>query len=141
MTTRDLTKAAADTGDPSKLLELEGRFEKLQAARAAAVADARKASIAQAQAEISARQLQQETADFMLFAGQMDRVVAVEGVWPTPPFKNESGAVILETPFSSRDARTATRVMHSKLAEEAKHLETRFSNLFEAEQDDETETE
>lgn len=135
MTTVNLSKAAANTGDTDKLVELENRFKQLIEARARAVEASRKASIAQAAAEIAARELQQENAAFMLFAGSLDNVVATESIWPTPAFRNDSGDIILETPFSSRDTRTVTRVMHSKLADEAKDLEQRFGDMFETEEE------
>lgn len=139
ITSVNLSKAAANTDDPSKLVELESRYERLSNAQATAVKSARMAVEAQAQAEIDARKLQQENAKFLIFAGELDRTVATEGIWPTPAFKNESGDVILETPYSTRDARTATRVMHSKLADEAKQLSERFGGLFEEEEHNEEE--
>lgn len=134
MTKVNLTRAAANTNDPSMLAELEGRYDQLRRLQAEAVKSSRIATKAQAQAEIDARKLHMEFSDFMIYASDLDKVVATESVWPTPPFRNDTGDIILETPFSTRDARIAGRIMHSEMADKAKGISDRFSGLFEQEE-------
>lgn len=101
--------------DEEQKMSLMNKYTALNVYRGEAVKAQREAARAQAQADIAISKVTLAINDFMAFAGELSDKVAMEPNW-LPPFVNDQGEIILETPFSERNNRIAARAASSSLS-------------------------
>ena len=88
-----------------------------------------------ADAQIAAAQEQQAAVKLLRFGSEYSNLMATESNWMRP-FRDKDGNIVLENPFTLRDARVAARAAHKSIAQQAQGDED-DSNLDIFEDDDE----